>query len=94
MGLPARIETLEDAENFVHYLLLEERLNFHPDTPFSDYICSADGSPTYTPEQCAERERLLDRCFAIAGDGIYAIGLELQFELLGLPSPLREDYAL
>ena len=69
-----------------------EGLNFHPDTPFSDYIAYADDKPTYTPEQCAERERLLDQCFDLAGDGIYEIGRERQFELLGLPSPTRADY--
>ncbi len=91
MPLPAHIETIEDIEKFVRYLMLDENLVYHPDEPFTGYVNFADGSPVYTSEQCAERERLLDRCFEIAGDGVYEIGLELSFERLGLPFPNRAD---
>lgn len=87
MYLPTQIETPVDVQNFINYLLLEEKLNFHPDTPFSDYVAYVDNKPTYTPDQCAERECLLDQCFALVGDAIYDVGFELQCELIGLPPP-------
>lgn len=83
MRLPDTIETTDQIANFIHPLLCQENLNFHPDTPFCEYTDYAN-NPIYTTEQCAERERLLDRCFALVGEKVYEIGLPLAAEAGGI----------
>lgn len=59
--------------------LREEGLNFHPDTPFSDYV-NRDGKPSYTPEQINVRDNLLDESFAYCdanGLDIYEVAMEI-----------------
>ena len=77
MKLPNVIRSEDSIRAFFTYLVQEENLNFHPDTPFSDYINYEDKSPTFTPEECAIRDRLMNQCFAVAGDRVYDIGLEV-----------------
>jgi hypothetical protein len=78
MPLPEQIQNTEDIRAFITYLVMEECLNFHPDTPFTDYICYTSNKPTYTSEECQQRENLLDQCFTLAGDEVYEIGEEIQ----------------
>ena len=75
--LPETIRDEADIIDFVTHLIEVEDLNFHPDTPFEDYISYADGHPTYTDEECAQRNRLVDECFALSGDRFYDIGLAI-----------------
>ncbi len=53
------INTLEDVNTFVHILMEEENLNFHPDTPFEDYIFLSNGQLVYSKEQAAVRNGLI-----------------------------------
>ena len=61
----ASINTLEDVKTFVHTLMEEENLNFHPDTPFEDYIVIQTKEPAYTKEEVELRNRLLNQAFAL-----------------------------
>jgi len=61
-----KIETLNDVREFVRILMEEENLNFHPDTPFYDYINYATRQPAYTPEEIAHRQDLLQQCFNLS----------------------------
>ena len=58
------IETIEDVKVFVRQLL-NEGLNFHPDTPFQDYINAETRQQTYTAEEADVRNKLMDKCFDI-----------------------------
>ncbi len=87
MEMPVNIETTEDVSAFVRYLIYHEELNFHPDTPFDDYL-DLDGKLVYTSEQCTERESLLEKCFALVGDDVYSIGLAVASEFLGMNYPV------
>ena len=59
------INTLEEIKSFVHILMDEENLNFHPDTPFEDYIFLNNRLPVYS-KKCAEvRNRLLIQAFEV-----------------------------
>jgi len=84
--LPDKIQNVNDIRAFFVHLIKEENLNFHPDTSFDEYIRYADGSPTYTPDECCVRELLLDQSFAVAGDGIYDIGQDELLQERILPS--------
>jgi hypothetical protein len=43
--MPLTIVSEDDIQSFFTYLITEEGLNFHPDTPFSDYISLTNGAP-------------------------------------------------
>lgn len=71
--LPFRaIKTTKDVVKYFTYLMKEERLNFHADTPFSDYV-GEGGKPTYNKKQAAARAALLDECFAVCKRELYDI---------------------
>jgi len=58
------IETIEDVKDFFRQLL-SEGLNFHPDTPFEDYINGETRLDTYSLEEAKLRNELLDECFTV-----------------------------
>jgi hypothetical protein len=58
------INTIEDVKQFVRILMEEENLNFHPDTPFEDYVFADSGKPNYTATEAKLRDQRLRDCFA------------------------------
>ena len=44
---------------------MEEDLNFHPDTPFEDYINLNTNEPTYSKEDATLRNNLLEQAFSL-----------------------------
>jgi hypothetical protein len=84
MRFPDTIQTASDIRAFITCLVGKEGLNFHPDTPFAEYVNYSDGTPTYTQEECDFREELLDQCFAVGGEETYSIGLEVFRAITGL----------
>ena len=74
------IITLEEVRTFFQYLVNERGCNFHPDDDFAEYVCNADGSPTFTEEEIPCFNRLMDECFTVCADSnesIYDLGLEV-----------------
>lgn len=74
-----KIETIEDVTTFF-LQLKEEDLNFHPDTPFEDYVNIETNERIYTDEESQIRNKLLDDCFTICDDAdvdIYELGMEI-----------------
>jgi hypothetical protein len=59
------INTLQDVKTFVHILMEEENLNFHPDTPFEYYIFLSSDKPVYSKEEAQIRNRLLNQAFVV-----------------------------
>ncbi len=59
------INTLEDVKQFVHILMKEEKLAFHPDTPFEGYINLNTNEPTYSIQDVVLRDRLLNQAFEL-----------------------------
>jgi hypothetical protein len=75
----ADINNIEDVENLIVFFESIVGAGFHPDTPFTDYINTETGEPTFTPEQSDLYDTLLDKAFNVCsalGEDIYAIGLE------------------
>jgi hypothetical protein len=58
------IRTIDDVRTFFQQLLAED-LNFHPDTPFEDYIHCETRQATYSNDEAEVRNRLMDECFDI-----------------------------
>ncbi|MFT4526481.1 MAG: hypothetical protein ACI85F_002654 [Bacteroidia bacterium] len=57
------ISTIQDVKSFVHILMKEENLAFHPDTPFEDYIIIRTKEPAYTKQESELRNSLLNQAF-------------------------------
>ena len=75
-GKENHILSTKDVETFFHHLVYERKVNFHPDDMFEDYVSCEGGINTFTIDECAIYNRLMDECF------IYSIGLkELQTAL-------------
>jgi len=74
-----KIDTIEDVKTFFRQLLVED-LNFHPDTPFEDYINGETRQDTYTKCEATLRNELLDQCFDVCerqGEDIYELCMEI-----------------
>jgi hypothetical protein len=59
------ISTIEDVKNFVQILMEEENLNFHPDTPFGNYINIDSEEPRYSEAEVTLRDTLLHEAFEL-----------------------------
>lgn len=71
--------TVKDVETLFHHIVIERKVNFHPDDMFEDYVSCEGGINTFTIEECAIYNRLMDESFAVCkneGVDIYEIGLE------------------
>ena len=84
-GKENHILSTKDVETFFHHLVYERKVNFHPDDMFEDYVSCEGGINTFTIDECAIYNRLMDECFRVCdneGVDIYSIGLkELQTAL-------------
>jgi len=70
------IHNIDDVKAFADYLVNVEKVNFHPDDDFKDYINYKTKEATYTEKDAQERNRLMDECFKICekeGVDIYEI---------------------
>ena len=73
------IKTIRDVKTFFEELL-SEGLNFHPDDQFEDYINYETKEPTYTEEEAALRNNLLEQAFQVCeneGQDIYELCIEI-----------------
>lgn len=74
-----KIETIEQVRSFISGCFHELNLNFHPDTPFSEY--AKDGNDCFDSMEVRALEKAIDQCFEIcskANVDIYAISLNEQ----------------
>ena len=79
------IKSVEDVKTFLHHIVSERKVNFHPDDMFEDYVSCEGGINTFTLGECAIYNQLMDESFAICeneGIDIYSIGLEKLQEAL------------
>ena len=81
----SHITSLKDVETFFPHIVFERKVNFHPDDMFEDYVSCEGGINTFTLEECAIYNRVMDECFTVCKIkvvDIYRIGLdELQTAL-------------
>lgn len=78
-----RIQNLinqKDVKKFFLYLLNVKGLNFHPDTPFTDYINNNTKTTFFTREEALRLEVMMGKAFLICefdGADIYEIAVEV-----------------
>lgn len=79
MNKESHITSVADVKAFFHHLVDERKVNFHPDDDFADYINIEDKTPSFTVEEVAVYNRLMEESFDVceaAGVDIYELGLE------------------
>lgn len=72
------ITSVDDVKLFLIELKKED-LNFHPDTPFEEYVNIGSQEPTYTKEETIVRGRLLHEAFDVCEEyriDIYELSTE------------------
>lgn len=77
--IESHIKTVQEVEAFFHHIVFERRVNFHPDNMFEDYVSCESHINTFTLQECAIYNRLMDECFAVCAKediDIYSIGLK------------------
>ena len=60
-----KIDSIEEVKLFAQYLANELHLNFHSDDDFSCYVNYDTKQPTFTPEEAAKYNALMDECFDV-----------------------------
>ena len=83
----SHIKSVEDVKTFFHHLVDERKVNFHPDDMFEDYVSCEGGINTFTLEECALYNRLMDESFKVCdnqGVDIYEVGIEILRRGIGL----------
>jgi hypothetical protein len=58
------INTISDVEQFAKHLVQFEKLSFHPDDDFRDYVTNAN-QPFYTKQEAELRNKLMNECFDV-----------------------------
>lgn len=59
------IKTINDVKSFAKHLINVEKLSFHPDDDFNDYLNLSTKQPFYTKEEAEKRNQLMNACFDI-----------------------------
>jgi hypothetical protein len=81
IACPDAITSTDDVKKFFIYLYRVEKLCFHPDDPFDDYIDFFTKEKTFSDEQCKRYDDLMrqsfDVCNKVDADFIYEIGMQL-----------------
>lgn len=71
-----KVTNIEEVKQFAQYLVNELHLKFHPDDDFACYVNYDTKQPTFTPEEAAKYNVLMDECFDVcekANADIYEI---------------------
>jgi hypothetical protein len=79
-GLPDKITTLEDIRLFFVYLYFVDKVGFHPDEDFLEYVDGETGEPSYTKAAARKRNALMEQAFEVAAAAdadIYGIAMEV-----------------
>jgi len=81
------INTIEDIKLFAFQLVNEEKLSFHPDDDFADYINLETRESVYSEEEVQFLNQLMEKCFDICeqfGTDIYKLMGQPLFEKMKL----------
>jgi hypothetical protein len=58
------INSISDVEQFAKHLVQVEKLSFHPDDDFKDYVTNSN-QPFYTTQEAELRNKLMNDCFEV-----------------------------
>lgn len=81
------IEALADVIEFTKILVRNEKVVFHPDDDFHDYMNTETGEPTYNFQEAELRNQLMRQAFEVCereGVDIYTYTMKPYLEATGL----------
>lgn len=59
------ITTLEQVDTFFDHVVINLKVNFHPDDDFADYVDTNTNIAVFSKEEAALANRLLNECFDV-----------------------------
>ena len=74
------LKKAKDVKRFFTYLLNVKGVNFHPDTPFVDYVHTNSKTPFFTKAEALRLEVMMGKAFEICDNekvDIYEIGVNV-----------------
>lgn len=72
------LNTIEDVQRFFEYIIYELGINFHVDTPFSDYVYNYNDKRCFTKSEALRLQIMMEKSFEICDNesvDIYEIAL-------------------
>ena len=63
-----QINTINDVKEFATHLVQIEKLSFHPDDDFNDYVNIKTREAFYTKEEAQKRNYLMNACFKVCNE--------------------------
>lgn len=59
------IASIDEVKAFASYLVNDLGVSIHPDNDFAEYVCYKTGERTFTDEEAAIGNRLMEECFEV-----------------------------
>jgi hypothetical protein len=56
------INTIQDVEKFFQHIVYDLGINFHVDTPFTDYVYNYNDKPCFTKKEALRYQIMMERC--------------------------------
>lgn len=86
----SHVTNIDEVKAFIEHIIVDCKVNWHPDDDASVYIELDTGEPTFTPEQAEIVNRMTDECFDVAeaasmdrgGDWVYDYAFDVLYDLL------------
>lgn len=86
----SHVTNIDEVKAFIEHIIVDCKVNWHPDDDASVYIEPDTGEPTFTLEQAEIVNRMTDECFDVAeatgmdrgGDWVYDYAFDVLYDLL------------
>jgi hypothetical protein len=59
------LQTSQDVQRFFEYIIYDLGINFHVDTPFSDYVYNYNDKPCFTNKEALRLQIMMEKSFEI-----------------------------
>jgi hypothetical protein len=59
------LNTSQDVQRFFEYIIYDLGINFHVDTPFSDYVYNYNDKPCFTNKEALRLQIMMEKSFEI-----------------------------
>lgn len=73
------INTTQDVQRFFEYIVFDLGINFHIDTPFSDYVYNYNDKPCFSKREALRLQVMMEKSFEVCESqnvDIYEIALD------------------
>lgn len=73
------INTTQDVQRFFEYIVYDLGINFHIDTPFSDYVYNYNDKPCFSKREALRLQVMMEKSFLVCDSqdvDIYEIALD------------------